>query len=112
MKWIYEFVEQAFDQYRDLDAEERKGLRDELAKVIEDHNLGRVPRHGKTEKMKGRENVFRLKAWPRRALFRTAKRPTQDAAGKPILDAKGKPVLEGVIEVYSIEPRDKVYKKK
>lgn len=111
MNWSYELVEHAIDQYRELDADERKGLREELIKVVEDHQLGRVPRQGKTEKLKGQKNRFRLKSWPRRAIFYIEKRPALDEKGKPLMNGKN-PVMEGFIVVYEIERRDKVYKAK
>ena len=111
MNWAYELVEHAIDRYRELDGDERKGLREELAKVVEDHQLGRVPRQGKTEKLKGQQGRFRLKSWPRRALFRIEKRPVLDDKGRPLMDGNC-PVMAGFIVVYEIERRDKVYKAK
>lgn len=115
MNWEYEFVGQAIDQYDELDQEERDGVLDELDKVVQDHLQGRRPRHGKTEKLGGQVGRFRLKAWPRRALFRIEYRSVLDDKGKSVMVGEGKKAksLEhGWIVVYTIEPRDKVYKPK
>lgn len=111
MNWDYELLGHAVDQYNGLEEEERTGLEAELDRVVEDHQMGRRPRHSKTEKLEGKDGHFRLKSWPRRALFTIEKRPALDAEGRPVIKDK-KPVLAGWIVVYEIERRDKVYKKK